>query len=68
VVELANNAMLPSLAQQLGVAALICADISPQTANVLKGSNVAVYSGVTGNVLQAVNLYQQQGLVPAGGR
>ncbi|WP_173080283.1 PDZ domain-containing protein [Fundidesulfovibrio magnetotacticus] len=68
IVELKRDSMLPPLLQQLGVAALICADVTPQTANVLNSSRIAVYSGVSGTVLGAVNLYEQQGLVPYGGK
>ena len=68
VAELSKNTVLSSLLQQLGVGVLICSDVSVQTANVLNGSKIAVYSGVVGTVQDSINLYQQQGLIPLGGK
>lgn len=66
VVELNTKTPLPALLAQYGVGGLAYGDMSPQTAAALRAQGIATYGGVAGTVLDAVALYESQGLSGAG--
>ncbi|MBF0483001.1 MAG: PDZ domain-containing protein [Desulfovibrionaceae bacterium] len=67
MLELRGQGPLPDLLAQNGVSALVCSDITAQTAAALRQRGIAVYKGVVGSVLDGVSLYESQGLAPASG-
>lgn len=68
VVELKNGTPLADLLQQNSATVLLCGTVSGQSAAALRAKGISVYTGLTGNILDGVALYEQQGLVPANGQ
>jgi S1-C subfamily serine protease/predicted Fe-Mo cluster-binding NifX family protein len=73
LVDLSNNSFaylgpdsviaLPDTIQRYTIPALICSDISPDTASALAAKEVAIYSGVVGTAMDAIGLYKSNSLI-----
>ena len=67
VTNAVDQTMISELTRQYNVKALVCGNISEQTAQVLSAGGVVIYSGVVGTALEAIGLYQSNSLLAMQG-
>jgi S1-C subfamily serine protease/predicted Fe-Mo cluster-binding NifX family protein len=63
VTNAVNQMTISESARQYNIKALICGNISDQTAQSLRMGGVVIYSGVVGTALDAIGLYQSNSLL-----